>query len=118
MIVLDDYSKIPQSEQSSQSESELENELINDLVNTGEYEYKADIKDENSLWQNAHKCIEELNDIKLSQSEWAQIKEYLKGKKSRYEKSAIVFESGHVLTIKLDNGKDKNIKIFNFNFYI
>ena len=44
MIVLDDYSKIPQSEQSSQSESELENELINDLVNTGEYEYKADMK--------------------------------------------------------------------------
>ena len=115
MIVLDDYSKIPQSEQSSQSESELENELINDLVNSGEYEYKADIKDENSLWQNAHKCIEELNDIKLSQSEWAQIKEYLKGKKSRYEKSAIVFESGHVLTIKLDNGKDKNIKIFDKN---
>ena len=89
MIVLDDYSKIPQSEQSSQSESELENELINDLINSGEYEYKADIKDENSLWQNAHKCIEELNDIKLSQSEWAQIKEYLKGKKREFKNKLI-----------------------------
>lgn len=115
MIVLDKYTKIVQNDESYQSESELENELIAELKNTGEYEYAGEIKDENSMWQNAHKCIEKLNDISLSASEFKQIKEYLTAKKSKYEKSAVVFEGGHLLNIVLDNGKSKNIRLFDKN---
>lgn len=115
MIVLDKYTKIVQNDESYQSESELENELIKDLVNSGEYEYASDIKDENAMWQNAHKCIEKLNDISLSADEWNRIKEQLSARKSRYEKSSVVFDGGHLLNITLDNGKEKNIKIFDKN---
>ena len=65
------YEVEPKSGEGYQSEAQLENALIKQLADQG-YEY-AKIKDEAALLENLRLQLQALNDIKLSDSEWARL---------------------------------------------
>ena len=65
------YEVEPKSGEGYQSEAQLENALIKQLADQG-YEY-AKIKDEAALLENLRLQLEALNDVTLSDSEWARL---------------------------------------------
>ena len=65
------YEVEPKSGEGYQSEAQLENALIKQLADQG-YEY-AKIKDEAALLENLRQQLQALNDVVLSESEWARL---------------------------------------------
>ena len=61
----------PKPVEGYQSEAQLEGSLIKQLVSQG-YEY-ALVKDETALLKNLRKQLEILNNVVLSDSEWARL---------------------------------------------
>jgi type I restriction enzyme R subunit len=72
-IVLDQYSKAPQSE-SYQSESDLESELIQDLVKQG-YQYLPSITNPQTMLANVREQLQTLNHVQFSEGEWQRFVE-------------------------------------------
>jgi type I restriction enzyme R subunit len=73
-IVLDQYSKDWQVNDSYQSESELERELIQDLVNQG-YEYAPRLNTPEALLANVRVQLQALNAVQFSDAEWLRFVE-------------------------------------------
>ena len=74
-IILDRYTKIEQNG-SYQSEADLERELIEDLQNQG-YEY-VEINSPQKMLANVRICLQTLNNMQFSDSEWGRfVVEYL-----------------------------------------
>ncbi len=93
-----------------QSEAKLEAEFIQQLQQQG-YEY-LQVKDEQGLLTNLRRQLEQLNDIMLSDSEWARLLPMISNEQmSILDKTEMLQGSGYVLNLKLDNGQGKNIKL-------
>ena len=104
------YEVEPKSGEGYQSEAQLENALIKQLADQG-YEY-AKIKDEAALLDNLRLQLEELNDIRLSDSEWARLLPMISNEQMTIlDKTEMIQGKGYILDLKLDNGQTKNIKL-------
>ena len=69
--VMAHYDVMPKAAEGYQSEAKLEHDLINQLMGQG-YVYVV-VKNEEGLLRNLRDQLELLNDIKLSDSEWARL---------------------------------------------
>ncbi|WP_349763169.1 type I restriction endonuclease subunit R [Fusobacterium sp. SYSU M8D902] len=114
-IILDSYSKIFQVGESYQTERDLENEFITDLKNQG-YEYRKDLTTNEKILENIKIQLEELNDVKFSNSEWDRFcEEYLnKPNDTQIDKTRkihndyiydFIFDDGHIKNIYLVDKK-------------
>ena len=93
-----------------QSEAKLEAEFIKQLQSQG-YEY-IKVKDEEGLLTNLRRQLELLNDISLSDSEWARLLPMISNEQMDIlDKTEMIQGNGHVLNLRMDDGKHKNIKL-------
>lgn len=108
--VMAHYDVEPKPAEGYQSEAKLEASLIQQLKNQG-YEY-VQIKNEAALLANLRRQLEQLNDVTLTDSEWARLLPMISNDQmSIQDKTAILQDKGHILNITLDNGQTKNIKL-------
>ena len=104
------YEVEPKSGEGYQSEAQLERVLIKQLADQG-YEY-AKIKDEAALLDNLRLQLQALNDIALSDSEWARLLPMISNEQMTIlDKTEMIQGKGYILDLKLDNGQTKNIKL-------
>jgi len=104
------YEVEPKSGEGYQSEAQLENALIKQLADQG-YEY-VKIKDEVALLENLRLQLQVLNDITLSDSEWARLLPMISNEQMTIlDKTEMLQGKGYILDLKLDNGQTKNIKL-------
>ena len=104
------YEVEPKSGEGYQSEAQLERALIKQLADQG-YDY-AKIKDEAALLENLRLQLEALNDIRLSDSEWARLLPMISNEQMTIlDKTEMLQGKGYILDMKLDNGQTKNIKL-------
>ncbi len=93
-----------------QSEAKLEAEFIKQLQSQG-YEY-IKVKDEEGLLTNLRRQLELLNDISLSDSEWARLLPMISNEQMDIlDKTEMIQGNGYVLNLRMDDGKHKNIKL-------
>jgi type I restriction enzyme, R subunit len=108
-IVLDQYTKDWQVNDSYQSESELERELIQDLVNQG-YEYAPKLNTPEALLANVRVQLQALNAVQFSDAEWQRFVESWLDKPSDgiVEKTRKVHDD-YIHDFVFDNGRIQNI---------
>jgi len=108
-IVLDQYTKDWQVNDSYQSESELERELIQDLVNQG-YEYAPTLNTPEALLANVRVQLQALNAMQFSDAEWQRFVESWLDKSSDgiVEKTRKVHDD-YIHDFVFDDGRIQNI---------
>ncbi len=100
----------PKPDSGHQSEEKLENSFIEQLQGMG-YEY-AKVKDEAGLLKNLRAQLELLNDISLSDSEWNRLLPLISNEKMTIQdKTEMIQGKGYILSLKMDTGLTKNIKL-------
>ena len=93
-----------------QSEAKLEKEFIKQLEAQG-YQY-AKVKDEADLLVNLRTQLEALNETTLSDNEWARLLPMISNEQMTIQdKTEMIQGKGYVLSLTLDNGLTKNIKL-------
>ena len=93
-----------------QSEARLEAALIQQLQAQG-YDY-VQVKDEAGLLRNLRRQLELLNDVTLSDSEWARLLPMISNEQMTIEdKTEMIQGKGYILALTLDNGLTKNIRL-------
>ena len=93
-----------------QSEAKLEEALIKQLQEQG-YEY-VQVKDEVGLLKNLRHQLELLNDITLSDSEWARLLPMISNDQMTIQdKTEMIQGKGYILNLTMDNGQSKNIRL-------
>ncbi len=93
-----------------QSEAKLENSLIQQLRGQG-YEYVR-IKNEEALLANLRRQLELLNDVTLSNAEWARLLPMISNDQMTIQdKTEMIQGKGYILNLTLDSGQSKNIKL-------
>lgn len=93
-----------------QSEAKLENALINQLMAQG-YVYHI-VHNEEGLLRNLREQLETLNEIQLSDSEWARLLPMISNEQMTIlDKTEMIQGKGYILALKLDNGLTKNIRL-------
>ena len=108
--VMAHYDVMPKAAEEYQSEAKLEHDLINQLMGQG-YVYVV-VKNEEGLLRNLRDQLELLNDIKLSDSEWARLLPMISNEQMTIlDKTEMIQGKGYVLNLTLDNGLTKNIKL-------
>ncbi|MBM6822957.1 type I restriction endonuclease, partial [Fusobacterium mortiferum] len=110
-IVLDEYVKDFQVADGYQTERELEIDFIKDLKKQG-YEYRKDLTTNEEMLKNIRVQLEELNDVKFSDSEWDRFcEEYLnKPNDSQIDKTRKI-HNDHIYDFIFDDGHIKNIHL-------
>ncbi len=108
-IVLDQYTKDWQVNDSYQSESELERELIQDLINQG-YEYAPMLNTPEALLANVRVQLQALNAVQFSDAEWLRFVESWLDKPSDgiVEKTRKVHDD-YIHDFVFDDGRIQNI---------
>lgn len=108
--VMDEYTPIQQNRQSYQSEAELEKDMIQRLKDQG-YEY-ANIHNINDALKNLRSCIEELNNVSFSDTEWHRfLNDYILKKNGGIEEKTKTIQEDCIKTFTFDNCKVVNIKL-------
>ena len=108
--VMAHYDVMPKAAEGYQSEAKLEHDLINQLMGQG-YVYVV-VKNEEGLLRNLRDQLELLNDIKLTDSEWARLLPMISNEQMTIlDKTEMIQGKGYVLNLTLDNGLTKNIKL-------
>ena len=108
--VMAHYDVMPKPAEGYQSEAALERSLIQQLRGQG-YEY-VNIKDEAALLVNLRRQLEQLNDVVLSESEWARLLPMISNEQMTIlDKTEMIQGKGYVINLTLDNGLTKNIKL-------
>ena len=108
--VMDKYTPIQQNRKSYQSEAELEKDMIQRLRDQG-YEY-ANIHNINDALKNLRACIEELNNISFSDSEWQRfLNDYILKKSDGIKEKTKTIQEDCIKTFTFDNCKVVNIKL-------
>lgn len=104
-----------------QSELEFENELINKLQDLGgvkQWQYRADIKTTEQLWQNFKEILEENNQDKLekplSNTEFSQVKKIITDLKTPYEAGQFLYGLNGIsqVEVDLDSGEHVYLTVF------
>ena len=104
------YERTARTAQGYQSEDNLERAFIKQLVDQG-YEYAKWIREEKDLLANLKIQLEALNDIKLSESEWKSLMKQISNEQMGIKEKAFVIQKSEIVSLKLDNGDSKNIKL-------
>ena len=108
--VMAHYEVQPKPEGGYQSEAKLEAALIAQLKSQG-YEY-VQVKDEAGLLRNLRRQLELLNDVALSDSEWARLLPMISNEQMTIQdKTEMLQGKGYILNLAMDNGLTKNIKL-------
>ena len=93
-----------------QSEAKLEEALIKQLQAQG-YEYVM-VKDEAGLLRNLRRQLELLNDISLSDTEWARLLPMISNDQMTIQdKTEMIQGKGYIINLTMDDGLQKNIKL-------
>lgn len=109
-IILSEYEKIREVNESYQTEKEMEDKLVSDLVALG-YEYIT-IKNMNDLYLNLRKQIERLNKVVFSDYEWQRLlDEYINALNDTKKEKTRKIQKDHIYDFKFDDGRLQNIKI-------
>ena len=93
-----------------QSEAKLEEALIKQLQGQG-YEY-VKVKDEAGLLRNLRYQLEQLNDVTLSDTEWARLLPMISNDQMTIQdKTEMIQGKGYILNLTMDDGLQKNIRL-------
>lgn len=108
--VLSSYDPVPKDEANYQSEAALENRLIHVLGAQGVAHLP--ITSEGQLVANLRRCLEELNGITFSDSEWDSLfKGYLANGSDGVPEKTKKFQRNWRWPLKRDDGTTKNVEI-------
>ena len=108
--VMAHYDVVAKPDEGYQSEARLENSLIQQLRGQG-YEY-VQIKNEAALLANLRRQLQILNDVTLSDTEWARLMPMISNEQMTIQdKTEMIQGKGYILNLTLDNGQTKNIKL-------
>lgn len=108
--VITEYEPVPRRSDSYQSEAELEKEFIRLLTEQG-YTY-LNIHKEADLIANLRERLEELNNIKFTDSEWEQFfTTAIANPNDKIEDKTQTIQEDYVKVLKRDDGTSKNIRL-------
>lgn len=108
--VITEYEPVPRRSDSYQSEAELEKEFIRLLTEQG-YTYLS-IHKEADLIANLRERIEELNDIRFTDSEWEQFfRESVANPNDHIVEKTQTIQEDYVKVLKREDGTSKNIRL-------
>ena len=108
--VITEYEPVPRRSDSYQSEAELEKEFIRLLTEQG-YTY-LNIHKEADLIANLRECLEELNNIKFTDSEWEQFfHTAIANPNDKIEDKTQTIQEDYVKVLKREDGTSKNIRL-------
>lgn len=108
--VITEYEPVPRRSDSYQSETELEKELIRLLTEQG-YTY-LNIHKEADLIVNLRERLEELNNIKFTDSEWEQFfTTAIANPNDKIEDKTQTIQEDYVKVLKREDGTSKNIRL-------
>jgi type I restriction enzyme, R subunit len=108
-IILDQYAKDWQVNESYQSEASLEREFIQDLQNQG-YEFLPDLKTPQALLANVREALQGLNSVQFSEAEWLRFAQSWLDKSSDgiVEKTRKIHDD-YIHDFVFDDGRIQNI---------
>lgn len=108
--VITEYEPVPRRSDSYQSEAELEKEFIRLLTEQG-YTY-LNIHKEADLIVNLRERLEELNNIKFTDSEWEQFfTTAIANSNDKIEDKTQTIQEDYVKVLKREDGTSKNIRL-------
>ena len=108
--VITEYEPVPRRSDSYQSEAELEKEFIRLLTEQG-YTY-LNIHKEADLIANLRERLEELNNIKFTDSEWQQFfTTAIANPNDKIEDKTQTIQEDYVKVLKREDGTSKNIRL-------
>ena len=108
--VMAHYEVVAKPDGGYQSEARLERDLIDQLMGQG-YVYLM-VKNEQGLLRNLREQLEALNDVTLSDSEWARLLPMISNEQmSIVDKTEMIQGKGYILNLTMDDGRTKNIKL-------
>ena len=94
-----------------QSEAKLEAAFISQLVAQG-YDYARQVVDEAGLLRNLRRRLELLNDVTLSDAEWARLLPKISNEQMTIQdKTEMIQGKGWIIDLVMDNGQTKNIRL-------
>ena len=109
-IILANYEKILQVQESYQSEAELEESMIKNLVLQGYEKFNGKTSDD--LYKNLKIQIEKLNKVTFTDEEWKRfLAEFLDSPNDGMIEKTRKIQENHIYDFIFDNGHLKNIKI-------
>ena len=109
-IILANYEKILQVQESYQSEAELEESMIKNLVLQGYEKFNGKTSDD--LYKNLKIQIEKLNKVTFTDEEWKRfLTEYLDSPNDGMIEKTRKIQENHIYDFIFDDGHLKNIKI-------
>ena len=109
-IILANYEKILQVQESYQSETELEESMIKNLVLQGYKKFNGKTSDD--LYKNLKIQIEKLNKVTFTDEEWKRfLAEFLDSPNDGMIERTRKIQENHIYDFIFDNGHLKNIKI-------
>ena len=109
-IILANYEKILQVQESYQSEAELEESMIKNLVLQGYERFNGKTSDD--LYKNLKIQIEKLNKVTFTDEEWKRfLAEYLDSPNDGMIEKTRKIQENHIYDFIFDDGHLKNIKI-------
>ena len=109
-IILANYEKILQVQESYQSEAELEESMIKNLVQQGYEKFNGKTSDD--LYKNLKIQIEKLNKVTFTDEEWKRfLTEYLDSPNDGMIEKTRKIQENHIYDFIFDDGHLKNIKI-------
>jgi len=109
-IILANYEKILQVQESYQSEAELEESMIKNLVLQGYERFNGKTSDD--LYKNLKIQIEKLNKVTFTDEEWKRfLTEYLDSPNDGMIEKTRKIQENHIYDFIFDDGHLKNIKI-------
>ena len=108
-IVLDNYAKLPQVNESYQSEYDLEREFITDLENQG-YEYLPELNTPEKMLANVRVQLQTLNNVQFLDAEWLRFVEHYLDKPSdnSTDKTRKIHDD-YIYDFVFDDGRIQNI---------
>ena len=109
-IILANYEKILQVQETYQTEAELEESMIKNLVLQGYEKYNG--KTSNDLYKNLKIQIEKLNKVTFTDEEWKRfLTEYLDSPNDGMIEKTRKIQENHIHDFTFDDGHLQNIKI-------
>ena len=109
-IILANYEKILQVQESYQSEAELEESMIKNLVQQGYEKFNGKTSDD--LYKNLKIQIEKLNKVTFTDEEWKRfLAEFLDSPNDGMIEKTRKIQENHIYDFIFDDGHLKNIKI-------
>ena len=109
-IILANYEKILQVQESYQSEAELEESMIKNLVLQGYEKYNGKTSDD--LYKNLKIQIEKLNKVTFTEDEWKRfLTEFLDSPNDGMIEKTRKIQENHIHDFTFDDGHLQNIKI-------